>query len=280
MNPLMHYTFSSKVAEIFDLYTELHDIRITLFSPDGKLVYPDQVGRPNCAHCRMLREDLSMDSQCRKLDRKMMMTSLQRGTMVTYTCHAGMREATAPVFVEDGLVGYVMLGQFRSETSPEESPYARHWEQEMGNKALQGAYRQTAVFPEQKIETLLSMFQHLLEFIIESQLIRHRDYDLVGPAIEHIHRQPDVPFSLEAASSMVGRSPSTVTRLFRKVTGMSFKQYQTAHRLEQAATMLRSMPNRPVAEIAQGMGYEDPLYFSRVFHRHFKCSPSAYRRKS
>jgi AraC-like DNA-binding protein len=79
---------------------------------------------------------------------------------------------------------------------------------------------------------------------------------------------------------MVGRSPSAVTRLFRKVTGLSFKQYQTAHRMEQAATMLTAMPNRPVTEIARTAGYEDPLYFSRAFARHFGCSPTTYRRQA
>jgi ligand-binding sensor protein len=190
----MQYTISSKVAEVFDLYTELHDIRISLFSPDGELVYPDAIGRPDCAHCTMLRRNLSMDSRCRTLDRKMMMTSLSRRNMVSYTCHAGMREAAAPVFVDDGLVGYVMLGQFRSETSPEQSPYAARWAKVQGNDGLQAAYQQTAVFPEQKIRTLLSMFQQMLEFIIESHLIRHKDYDLIGPAIERIHRQPAVSF--------------------------------------------------------------------------------------
>lgn len=274
---LMDFTISQRVSEIFDLYTELHDIRISLFSPDGKLLYPDEVGRPNCLYCTLLRDVLKMDSMCRALDREMMEASLDRGDMVTYTCHAGMREATAPVFVEKVLVGYVMLGQFRSETAPENSPCTAQWEEEQGNMDLQNAYEQTSVFPERKIETLLSMFRHLLEFIIESQLIRHKDYDLLEPAIEQIHEHPEKEFYLQDAAKMVGRSQSTVTRLFKKVTGFSFKQYQTAHRLEQAAAMLESMPNRPVSEIAQAVGYDDPLYFSRAFHRHYGCSPTHYR---
>ncbi len=279
MFSLMHYKISQKVSDIFDLYTELHDIRISLFSPEGTLVYPDEVGRPNCRHCTMLREDLRMDSKCRALDRKMMDASLKRRGMVTYTCHAGMHEAAAPIFVGEDLVGYVMLGQFRSGTAPERSPYADEWERAQGNTDLQVAYAQTAVFPEQKIETLLSMFQHLLEFIVESHLIRHKDYDLLGPVIKRIQQQPDGEFSLDEASRMVGRSPSTVTRLFKKVTGLSFKQYQTEYRMHQAATMLKAMPNRPVAEIARVLGYEDPLYFSRAFNRYYKCSPSIYRKE-
>jgi AraC-like DNA-binding protein len=273
----MHFTISQKVAEVFDLYTQLHDIRISLFSPEGELVYPDSVGRPNCRHCTMLRETLGLDSRCRALDRKMMQASLNKGGMVSYTCHAGMREAAAPIFIGHELAGYVMLGQFRSEAAPAVSPYALRWQEEQATPALQEAYEETAVFPEEKVETLLSMFRHLLEFIMESHLIRHKDYDLLAPVMERIHRHPEQELTLQAAARLAGRSSSTVTRLFHKVAGCSFKQYQTAFRMEQAASMLLEWPHRPVAEIARQLGYEDPLYFSRVFHRHAGSSPSRYR---
>ena len=277
MHGLINFTINERVSEIFDLYTELHDIRISLFNPEGELVYPDKVGRPNCRHCSLLRDVLKMDSRCRDLDRKMMETSLNRRGMVSYTCHAGMREAAAPVFVNGELAGYVMLGQFRSEAAPRISPYAAAWELEQGNGHLQTEYEKTAIFPEHKIETLLSMFSHLLEFIIESQLIQHKDYDLLEPVIEQIHRYPAKEFTLADAAQMIGRSPSTVTRLFKKVTGYSFKQYQTAYRMAQATALLKSMPNRPVSEIAQTLGFEDPLYFSRAFRRRHGCSPTDFR---
>jgi AraC-like DNA-binding protein len=76
---------------------------------------------------------------------------------------------------------------------------------------------------------------------------------------------------------MSGRSPSTVTRLFKKITGTGFKQYQLTCRLQLAAEQLKVVPNRPVAEIAAEAGFDDPFYFSRVFHKHMGCSPSDYR---
>ncbi len=276
----MHHTISQKVSEIFDLYTELHDIRISLFSPDGKLIYPDEVGRPNCAHCTMLRETLRLDSRCRTLDHEMMRVAFERQDMITYTCHAGMREATAPIIVDEELAGYVMLGQFRSEAAPIISPYTAEWNAEQGNDELQKAYEQTAIFPEHKIETLLSMFRHLLEFIIGGQLIHHKDYDLIEPVILRIQEHPEQELPLEVAADLAGRSPSTVTRLFRKVTGRSFKQYQVHYRLDRAASQLKTTPNRPITEIARGVGYEDPLYFSRVFRKQFSCSPSEYRTRN
>lgn len=274
----MHHLISRRVSEIFDLYTELHSIRISLFGPHGRLLYPDEKGRPNSHHCRLLRETMGMEGLCHNLDRKMMRIASDQRDMISYTCHAGMREAVVPLFVDDQLAGYVMIGQFRSKEAPAESPYAVRWREEQGDDALQQAFSESPVFPEEKIKKLLAMFRQLVELIIRSQLIHHKDYDLIEPVIEQMQQHPGEPLSLEMAARMSGRSPSTVTRLFKKITGKSFKQYQITFRLQRAAEMLTNSPSRPVAEIAAAVGFGDPFYFSRLFHKTIGKSPSEYRK--
>jgi len=273
----LNHTISQKVAELFDLYTDLHGARVSLFGPDKQLLYPDAAGRPNCAYCRMLREEMGLDATCRAMDQKMMIEALQKNEMISYTCHAGMREAVAPLFVGERLAGFVMIGQFRSQAAPGTSPYAQRWEGEKGNGALQAAFVASTVFPEEKIDTLLTMFRKMLELILSSRLIHPKDYDLIEPVIEQMREHPEAPLSLTEAARLSGRSPSTVSRLFKKSTGRSFKQYQVHLSLQRAAELLLSMPNHPVSEIARCVGFEDPFYFSRLFHRHLGQSPSEYR---
>jgi AraC-like DNA-binding protein len=275
----LDHTISQKVAEVFDLYTDLHGARVSLFGPDKQILYPDEAGRPNCTYCRMLRETLQMDSRCRALDQMMMDAALQKKEMISYTCHAGMREAVVPLLADGQLAGFVMIGQFRSQAAPASSPYAGQWEKEQGDQALQRAFEETMVFPENKIDVLLAMWRQLLELIIRSQLIHHKDYDLNEPVIAHIRAHPDRTLSLEEAAQMSGRSPSTVTRMFKKVTGCSFKKFETDFRLQRAAELLLARPSRPVAEVAAAVGFEDPFYFSRIFHKHTGFSPSDYRNR-
>ncbi|MFA7257125.1 MAG: PocR ligand-binding domain-containing protein [Kiritimatiellales bacterium] len=276
----LNHTISQKVAEVFDLYTELHGARISFFGPDRKILYPDAEGRTNCSYCRMLRGELGLESCCRELDRKMMDAALQESEMISYTCHGGMREAVSPLFTEGQLAGFVMIGQFRSRSASETSPYAEKWKQTRGNNKLQQAFEKSTVFPEEKIEMLLAMFSQLLELILRSQLIHHKDYDLIEPVTEWIQQHPEQVLSLEEAARMTVRSPSTVTRLFKKMTGRSFKQYQSFFRLQRAAELLKNQPSHPVAVIAQSVGFDDPLYFSRIFHKHAGCSPREYRERN
>jgi AraC-like DNA-binding protein len=275
----LNYTISEKVAEVFDLYTELHGARVSLFGPDKQILYPDEKGRPNCAHCRMLRETLEMDARCRAFDQTMMEAALQKKEMISYTCHSGMREAVAPLFLEGQLAGFVMIGQFRSQEAPDISPYAARWEQEQNNHALQDAFAASTVLPEEKIDVLLAMWRQLLELIIRSQLIHRKDDDLIAPVIEQIRQHPEAALGLDEAAKITGRSPSTVTRMFKKVTGRSFKQYQMDFRLQRASDLLVDHPGCPVAEVAERVGFEDPFYFSRIFHKHTGLSPSDCRNR-
>lgn len=275
----MHHLISQEVAEIFDLYTELHGARISLFGPEGQLVYPDAAGRPDCRHCRLLRQTMEMDELCRKLDRQMMQAASEKHELISYTCHAGMREAVVPLVVDGQLAGYVMIGQFRSREAPATSPYAAQWERTQNNSDLQQAFSSTPVFPEKKIEKLLAMFRLQVELIIRSQLIHHRSHDQIEPIIRKIREHPEQPLSLEEASKMSGRSPSTVTRLFKKLTGQSFKQYQLSFRLRQAGDLIAENTDCTIAEIAAAVGFEDPLYFSRLFRKYTGQAPTAYRRQ-
>ena len=46
--------------------------------------------------------------------------------------------------------------------------------------------------------------------------------------------------------------------------------------MERACYLLDTY-DQPVAEIARGLGYEDPYYFSRLFRKVMGMSPTRYR---
>lgn len=69
-----------------------------------------------------------------------------------------------------------------------------------------------------------------------------------------------------------------VRKLFKKEMGLTPLEYMTRLRMNKAATMLSSQAggDYSVAEIAGLCGYDDALYFSRVFRKFYGMSPSAY----
>jgi two-component system response regulator YesN len=71
------------------------------------------------------------------------------------------------------------------------------------------------------------------------------------------------------------KSPSYISRCFRRVTGLSYKEFQIMHRMEMAKELLLT-PGMTVADAAAATGFADPNYFSKAFKRETGLSPRAY----
>lgn len=98
---------------------------------------------------------------------------------------------------------------------------------------------------------------------IRSDILRH--YTQADYALEQaIRRQP---FHYDY-----------LRKRFKKELGVTPLEYMTNLRMKKAETLLTAMDSGgySIGEIAEQCGYEDPLYFSRVFKKRFGCSPSRF----
>ena len=59
---------------------------------------------------------------------------------------------------------------------------------------------------------------------------------------------------------------------------MSPSKYQAQLRIQKACNLLLDNPTMPISVIAYSVGYNDPLYFSKVFHKLIGKSPTEYRK--
>jgi two-component system response regulator YesN len=85
------------------------------------------------------------------------------------------------------------------------------------------------------------------------------------------------PYSLERLASSFGCKPAYLLRLYRKVTGHTPTQDLIRLRIEKAKRLLVGHPHIEIKQVAAAVGYEDPLYFSRVFKKETGVNPSAFK---
>lgn len=76
-------------------------------------------------------------------------------------------------------------------------------------------------------------------------------------------------------SAFAGYTPSHLIVLFKKYTNQSIHQYILKVKLQAAMELLTS-GQYSIKEVAFYSGFNDPLYFSRVFRKEFGKSPSKY----
>jgi AraC family transcriptional regulator of arabinose operon len=115
----------------------------------------------------------------------------------------------------------------------------------------------------------------LLTQIAADRLEAERD-DPLQRAMVYLAERLDSPVRVRDLARLVGLSESHLTSLFRKTTGGGIIAHHTALRMARARHLLDSS-TRPIGEVARAVGYADPLYFSRAFHRMHELSPSDYR---
>ena len=94
----------------------------------------------------------------------------------------------------------------------------------------------------------------------------------------YMKRHPEAALDLERLASSARLSVSHFTALFRAVTGSPPSRYLTRARMERARRSLVGTAHT-VTTIAHQLGFDDPLYFSRVFRSVNGMSPSEFRRR-
>jgi AraC-like DNA-binding protein/ligand-binding sensor protein len=99
---------------------------------------------------------------------------------------------------------------------------------------------------------------------------------LIHVVCEMIRQRPDLPLSVKELAAAARLTPNHFSTLFREHAGCTFTQFLTEQRISRAQKLLKN-PTIPIGEIAELVGYDDPAYFARRFHKATGLSPRDWR---
>ena len=103
----------------------------------------------------------------------------------------------------------------------------------------------------------------------------HQSY--VANALRFIQYNYAGDIGVNDIARYVGISRSQLYRAFLQDFGISPHAYLQKYRINEACSLLRD-PNLSIAEVAGSVGFNDPLYFSRVFKSIKQRTPSEYQK--
>lgn len=107
--------------------------------------------------------------------------------------------------------------------------------------------------------------------------VMHQYAGIIMQAQEHIDRHyMDANLSLNEVAAKVNLSACHFSTVFSQETGQTFKEHLTAIRIKKAKELLRTTPMKAF-EIGYQVGYNDPHYFSHVFHKNTGLTPIEFR---
>lgn len=176
-----------------------------------------------------------------------------------------------------GAEARVLIGQtaFRRE-----QPVIRFPDPAAVESAITAIYTASGSSPAAELRAIGSLYLFLALLTEVSAYPASRDLSLeyVETAIRFIAHNYSGSLDVSDIASHVGISRSHLYRVFVQNIGSSPNEYLTRFRISQACELLEHSA-LPVSAVAASVGYEDPLYFSRVFKKITGKTPKSYGRK-
>ena len=130
---------------------------------------------------------------------------------------------------------------------------------------------------------VLTLLLRQLFILIHRQLTREhtRKNDYLDAemslAMQFFNDNYNTEVNIEEYASARGMSVSWFIRSFKQYTHTTPMQYIVSRRITNAQMLLETT-NYNITEIGQIVGYDNPLYFSRIFRKQKGMSPSDYRK--
>lgn len=109
-----------------------------------------------------------------------------------------------------------------------------------------------------------------------ARLLPPKTGSLVKQTILNINTSYSNSLTRDELAHRLNASPDYLSRIFKKEMGMQLWDYVNAYRLSEAKNMLLET-GRSIKDISLSTGFSDPAYFTRIFHRTYGLSPSAFR---
>jgi len=129
------------------------------------------------------------------------------------------------------------------------------------------------------LSTSLARLLGLCRVHQKSSLLRRRlAEDRVLQAIRYMRENVERPLALSDCAHSAGWSAAHFSLVFRRQTNLSPIQFFTRLKMSRACELLKTT-DLSMQEIAMKIGFNDQFYFSRLFHRHLRMAPTAYRRE-
>ena len=123
-----------------------------------------------------------------------------------------------------------------------------------------------------RLYTMLALFMHATSKNSE----QNTSASYVQKGIEYISANYSYNITVEDIADYVGLSRSHLFRSFETVLDQSPKEYLTDFRMRQACYLLEHS-SLSITAIANSIGFDNSLYFSKTFHKFKGMAPKEYR---
>lgn len=237
--------------------------------------YPEKHG----CFCKSIRQNKHLYEKCAKSDKFGLDEVDKTKQPFVYTCHMGLTEAIVPIFQDEEIAGYLMMGQLAEVEnlgkiiniidSLKES-------KEFKNQ-LKENLEDTTKYPGSKITYCVNILKVLIDYMNLSYVFQRNNESIYSQAKRYIANNISSPVLPCNICSHLGISSGTLYKEIKKNAGCSPTEFIRSAKVKKAKQLLVNT-SAGISEIAEQVGIPDVNYFIRVFRTEVGISPLKYRK--
>lgn len=129
----------------------------------------------------------------------------------------------------------------------------------------------------QLISKLLELCYECLVSQNDTAVLKQIKNDTFRNILNYINQNFTEEISFTEISKLFSINPSYLSQIFKRELGITFTQYLTETRIKYAKDLL-STTGLTISEISEKVGFNQYIYFSKVFKKTVGISPSSYRK--
>ena len=227
---------------------------------------------PKGNYCSVLQGIDSEMENCKACDNKILQRCSITKKLERHICNAGLCDSAMPIIKYDTIVGYVLIGQIRSEGSPELPQKIPVTSPDL-QKELNRLYLKTPFLSKGQLLGLYDlmpriMFNDAIEILYDSfaeGVVKYLDENLnrkitVNEICKHFHVSKNYLYDT-----------------FQKNLGTTITEYINKQKILRAKELLKTS-NYTVYEVARRVGIDNYTYFFKLFKKLCKVTPTEYKK--
>jgi two-component system response regulator YesN len=140
------------------------------------------------------------------------------------------------------------------------------------------AYVRMTQKASQSVIDILRWTNYILEQMFEYESQLQKSYTIVDRINQFIreHYKEDIGRNEIAAEFFL--APEYLSKMYKKQTGVSLKDYISEYRIEQSKILLKK-GDMQIGDVAEAVGFENFTYFSTIFKKYTGLTPNQYRKQ-
>ena len=226
------YYDTEKLRALLTDFYSLTGIRIAIFAPDETEVLACPSTLPE--FCALIRTDPKGGEQCRICDRGGCQKAKELRASHIYTCHAGLTESVSPLYFDDVLVGYLLLGHLFPYPNEKEG-WGRIKEATEGYAVDKIALRRSAgklvKAKPSLIESATHLVQALSSYLCLEQMVRPKESELSAKLSDYIDRHYAEPLCASEIAEKLGIGKTKLYEISQELYGRGVLQQVRKRRM-------------------------------------------------